>query len=109
LDGEAASGSDEAGVASLCDRFNFFEGGGRSGEQEADATASAEDECWGAPAVVEAAAAVAVVVGLELVRDGGGRWTEGRGTWMPSRLRFTLLRRVLYAMGGAIKREDGMG
>ena len=34
LAGEAAGGRDDgAGAASLCERFNFLEGGGRSGER----------------------------------------------------------------------------
>jgi hypothetical protein len=98
LAGEAAAGSDAAGTASLCDRFIFLEGGGReSGDDVAVVAALGEDGFGGAGAL---APALDAAVGLELARDGGGRWAEGRGTWMPSRLRFTLLRRVLYAMGG---------
>jgi hypothetical protein len=93
LAGEEATGSDGAGAPSLCDRFNFFEGGGReSGDDDAVVAALGEDWFGGAAALAPAPVAA---VGLEPVRDGGGRWAEGRGTWMPRRLRFTLLRRVL--------------
>jgi hypothetical protein len=46
LAGEATTGGDWAGAASLCDRFNFLDGGGReSGDDEAVAAAVGEDGC----------------------------------------------------------------
>lgn len=108
--GRAGLAGDGAGAASLCDLFNFLEGGGRAFGEDvvvvaaAVAAAVGEDGCSGAAAV---APAVLAAVELELVADGGGRCDEGRGTWMPNRLRFTLLRRVLYAMGEERKTAEG--
>jgi type IV secretory pathway VirB2 component (pilin) len=89
----AAAGSGCGTEASLCDLFNFLDGGGREfGEDVAVVVVVA---VAGAMEAGVALAAEPVVVGLELVADGGERCDEGRGTWMPNKLRLTLLRRVL--------------